>query len=59
MNEVDRACFQCYYNSDEDVYLRPENPGIGRAFSETNCTDFVRTDDACDLCGSQGSLKKE
>lgn len=58
MKEVDRACFECYY-SDENIYLRPENAGIGRAFAETNCTEFVRTNDPCDLCGSEGSLKKE
>lgn len=58
MKEVSRACFNCKYYSSEDIYLKPDNAGVQRAFDK-GFDEHTTTDDPCDICGTTPSLKKE
>lgn len=58
MREVERACFVCKYNSDMNIFIKPENPGLGKIFGGTDDTVLEYCDDPCEICERDESIRK-
>lgn len=57
--EVSRACFNCKYSSEVDIYLHPDDAGVGRVFGGSGAfTTLELTEDDCEICDNKRSLRK-
>lgn len=55
MEVVNRACFNCKFNSDTPICIQPDKPELAHLRSDN---EYVTTDDPCELCGAAKSLRQ-